>query len=380
MHRTLLLLMILMGITASSLAQKQHGIIRGMVVDSVSGSGIPEVTISLMQSPDSSFVTFTLTNKEGQFEFNGLAKGEYIIHIAHPAIVSLIKIARIDSAGSIVDLGVINPKSDAKMLAEVIVTNEAPIVVKGDTVQFNANAFKTRPNATVEDLLKKLPRVEVDREGNVKAQGETVQKVLVDGKEFFGDDPKLATKNLTADMVESVQVVDDMSEQARFTKIDDGNRTKTMNIKLKKDRNRGIFARGLAGYGDQGRYKANMSMNKFAGPERISVLFNANNINEPGFSFTDIISSMGGLGAMMGGNGLSSGGFGGGMGTPGGLQLSVLRNSFAGMMGGLPGAGQTGINRSLSAGINYSNDWTTKLKGTGSYFYSDSDIDQEQSM
>ena len=133
------------------------------------------------------------------------------------------------------------PQKDFKTLAGVTVTNEAPIVVKGDTVQFNASGFKTQPNATVEDLMKKLPGVEVDKEGNVKTQGEQVQKIYVDGKEFFGTDPKLATKNLTADMVESIQVYDDMSDQAKFTKIDDGSRTKTMNIKLKKDRNKGYF-------------------------------------------------------------------------------------------------------------------------------------------
>src|SRR5690606_26149395 len=112
-------------------------------------------------------------------------------------------------------------------LDEVIVKNIVPIIVNEDTIQFNTNAFKTKPNATAEDLLKKLPGVQVDRDGNVKAQGEDVQKVLVDGKEFFGKDPKMATRNLTADMIESVQVFDDMSEQAKFSKIDDGSRSKT---------------------------------------------------------------------------------------------------------------------------------------------------------
>src|SRR5260221_3337459 len=155
-------------------------------------------------------------------------------------------------------------------------TNESPIKVKNDTVQFNANGFKTKPNATAEDLIKRLPGMEVDKDGNVKSQGEQVQKVYVDGKEFFGNDPKLATKNITADMIESVQVFDDMSDQAKFTKIDDGSRTQTLNIKLKKDRNKGIFGRALAAYGDQGRYEGNLSLNKFNGTQRFSVLFNTN--------------------------------------------------------------------------------------------------------
>jgi hypothetical protein len=128
------------------------------------------------------------------------------------------------------------------MLQEVVVS-APPISVKKDTVEFNASAFKTKPNSNAEDLLKKIPGVQVDKDGNVKAQGEDVQKVYVDGKEFFGTDPKLATKNITADMIESVQVFDDMSDQAKFTKIDDGSRSKTINIKLKKDKRKGYLER-----------------------------------------------------------------------------------------------------------------------------------------
>ena len=117
-----------------------------------------------------------------------------------------------------------------------------------------------------------------------------MQKVLVDGKEFFGNDPKLATKNLTADMIESVQVFDDMSDQSKFTRIDDGSRSKTINIKLKKDRNKGFFTRALAGYGSNDRYEGNLAYNNFNGNKRFSVLMNANNINKQGFSFNDIIS------------------------------------------------------------------------------------------
>src|SRR5260221_877784 len=150
-------------------------------------------------------------------------------------------------------------------------TNESPIKVKNDTIQFNASGFKTIPNATAEDLIKKLPGMEVDKEGNVKSQGEQVQKVYVDGKEFFGNDPKLATKNITADMIESVQVFDDMSDQAKFTKIDDGSRSKTMNIKLKKDRNKGYFGRILGAYGSDNHYETNLSISKFKGNQRISL-------------------------------------------------------------------------------------------------------------
>jgi hypothetical protein len=132
------------------------------------------------------------------------------------------------------DIGEIILQKEYKTLTGVTVTDLTPVKVNGDTVSFKADAFKTKPNATTEDLLKKLPGVQVEKDGTVKAMGETVQKVLVDGKEFFGNDPKLATKNITADMVDQIQVFDDMSEQSKFTKIDDGSRSKTINIKLKE--------------------------------------------------------------------------------------------------------------------------------------------------
>ncbi|MEO7984804.1 MAG: outer membrane beta-barrel protein, partial [Bacteroidota bacterium] len=236
-----------------------------------------------------------------------------------------------------------------------------PVVISG---------FKTLPNATAEDLLKKLPGVEVDNEGNVKSQGEAVQKVLVDGKEFFGNDPKLATKNLTADMIESVQVFDDMSDQAKFTKIDDGSRSKTINIKLKKDRNKGYFGRALAGIGDNGKYEGNLSVNKFNGNKRISLLFNGNNINKQGFSFSDIISSMGGFSGFGGGGG-GGGNFGGG-----GMQFTGGRGGG----GNFGGGGSTGLIKSLSAGLNYTDQWGSKIKVTGSYFISNSQTRQQQSV
>ena len=363
-------------ISTSSHAQKPQAQIRGKLIDTVSKQPIQDATISLMNATDSSLVTFTLTNKEGHFEFRGLNEGNYLLHISHPLFLSQQKNLNVQSPDSKLDVGELHPTRDYKTLGEVVVTNQAPIEIRGDTVQFNASAFKTKPNATVEDLLKKLPGVEVDKEGNIKAQGEAVPKVYVEGKEFFGSDPKLATKNLTAEMVESVQVFDDMSEQAKFTKIDDGSRTKAINIKLKKDRNKGFFGRALAAYGDQGRFKANVSMNRFRGPERLSVLFNANNVNELGFSFSDIISSMGGLSALASAGSGGMTGAGGLMG--GGMQMISTRGAM-GMPGGF-GSNSTGIIKSVSTGLNYSNEWSSKLKATGSYFFSNSDNEQAEDM
>src|SRR5690606_19434960 len=192
-----------------------------------------------------------------------------------------------------------------------VIVERPPIVIKGDTVEFSASAFKTKPNAVAEDLLKKLPGVEVDMDGNVTAQGEAIQKIYVDGKEFFGSDPKLATRNITAEMIESVQVFDDMSDQAKFTRIDDGSRSKTINIRLKKNMRKGYFGRLVAGYGSDDRYETSLMLNRFNGDRRISLLAGSNNINRQSFSFNDIVGGMGGFGSR-GGGGFGGGGFGGG--------------------------------------------------------------------
>lgn len=346
----------------SVISQKADGSVRGRLIDTSSKEAIAEATISLLEAKDSSLLTFTLSNKQGFFEFKGLAPGNYLLAISHQAYESFHRAVSLGIDKRQIDLGDVAPAKDYKMLSGVTVTNQAPIEVKGDTVQFNSNGFKTAPNATAEDLLKKLPGVEVDREGNVKTQGEQVQKVYVDGKEFFGNDPKLATKNITADMIESVQVFDDMSEQAKFTKIEDGSRSKAMNIKLKKDRNRGLFGRAMLSHGNEGRYEGNLSINKFQGPQRVSLLFNANNINKQGFSFSDIISSMGGFSGFGGGGRMA---FGGG------------RGGFGGSFGNSGGGG--GIARTISSGLNYSDEWTSKIRGSGSYFFSNSDNAQAQS-
>jgi len=346
-------------------AQNANGSVKGKLVDSLTKLPVQDATVSVMNTKDSSLATFTLTNKQGGFEVKGLTEGNYLLVISHKSYDPFSRSFTISADKKDIDFGEIKPVTGGMALQNVTVVSNIPIVVKEDTVQFNASAFKTKPNATVEDLLKKLPGVEVDKEGNIKTQGEDVQKVYVDGKEFFGNDPKLATKNLTADMVESIQVFDDMSDQAKFTKIDDGSKTKTLNIKLKKDKNKGLFGRALVGYGSDDRYETNLSFNKFKGDQRFSVLFNGNNINKQGFSFSDIISSMGGF---SGGGGFGGGGFGGmRMGGRGGF------GSFFG------GGGSSGIIKSLSAGLNYTDVWGSKLKVSGSYFFSDSKPLQEQS-
>jgi hypothetical protein len=359
-----LFLIFIAGITAAQ-AQKADGSIKGKLVDTTAKQPIADATVTVLYAKDSSLANFSLSNKLGVFEVKGLVAGDYRLVITSKGYEEIKKKVSITETAKLIDLGTVSAQKDYKMLEGVTITTESPIQVKNDTVQFNTSGFKTQPNATLEDLLKKIPGMEVDKEGTVKAQGEQVQKVLVDGKEFFGTDPKLATKNLTADMIESVQVFDDMSDQAKFTKVDDGSRSKTINIKLKKDRNKGYFGRSTVGYGSDKRYEANFSVNKFTGPQRISLLFNSNNINKQGFSFSDIISSMGGFSALAGGGGGGRGGGGGG----GGMNFGGL--NF--------GGNSTGITKSTAAGINYSDEWGKKIKISGSYFFSTTKPMQEQS-
>ncbi len=359
-----------------SQAQQGLGNVKGILTDTTARQAITDATISVLNTKDSSLAHFTLSDKKGSFEVKGLAEGDYKLVITHQGYSEFKKGISITSIEKNIDLGVIPIEKEYKTLQGIVVTTESPIQIKNDTIQFNASGFKTLPNATAEDLIKKLPGMEVDREGNVKSQGEAVQKVYVDGKEFFGNDPKLATKNITADMIESVQVFDDMSDQAKFTKIDDGSRTKTLNIRLKKDRNQGYFGRALAGYGDQGRYEGNLSLNKFNGDQRISLILNANNINKQGYSFSDVIGSMGGFngaGGRGGGSGSTGGGRrGGGQGQEGGAGRFFSSPSTTG--------GTTGILKSLSTGLNYSDQWGSKIKVSGSYFYSNSNSDQDQTI
>ena len=365
--RKFLLLVVLCaaGFAASS---QTNGTIKGKLLDSLLKQSLSEATVSILLSKDSTPVTFAVADSKGAFQVKDLDTGLYRILITFQGYRSFSKTFMISKDFKNIDLGTIYMDKQSVLLDEVVV-ERPPISVKKDTVEFSAGSFKTKPNSTAEDLLKKLPGVQVDKDGNVKAQGEDVQKVYVDGKEFFGTDPKLATKNITADMIESVQVFDDMSDQAKFSRIDDGSRAKTLNIKLKKDKRKGYFGRAMAGVGTEGRYESSLSFNRFNGDRRVSVLGASNNLNKQGFSFSDIVTSMGGFGARGAGGGggfsMGGGGFGGG---GGGMRIT----------GGLPGAfssggGAGGISRTLSSGINYSDKWGKKMDVTGSYFYSSTD-------
>lgn len=368
--KKLFLIAVLGLVQCLSFAQGTKGSVKGFLQDSVSGTPLVDATVSVTRVKDSSLVSFALTGNGGSFEIRNLEEGEYQLIASFSGLQTKKTRFSITADKSTADLGLVQLHRIYKSMEGVTIVDDAPVKIKGDTLAFNADAFKTKPNASVEDLLKKMPGMQVDKDGTVKAQGEEVQKVYVDGKEFFGNDPKLATKNLTADMVDQVEVFDDMSEQAKFNKIDDGSRTKAINLKLKKDKKKGIFGRAYAGYGTKERYDAGVNANFFKGATQTSIIAKTNNVSNIGFSVNDQIgmfSTGAGGGRTMGGGGnIVMGGGGRMMGSPG----------FSGGLGGLNmGTTGSGITSSSQIGINYRDTWSKHFDVTGSYFYNEAKTD-----
>jgi len=281
-------------------AQKT-GSVSGRVIQSKDKKPIDYASLAVRNLADSSMVGAVSTTEDGKFVFKNLKPGTYRLYAAFLGLKNTTKDFTISTDKLDIILGDIILEGGAIDLQTVDIKAEIPpIVVKKDTLEFNASSFKVVENAVVEDLLKKLPGVEVDKAGTVKAQGETITKVKVDGKEFFGNDPLLATKNLPADMIDKIQIIDELSDQAQFTGIDDGSRTKIINITTRKDKKNGYFGNSTAGYGSNDRYDVNANINHFDQDKRLSVVAQFNNVNKQNFG--------GGLG---GGNGGSNGGRGG---------------------------------------------------------------------
>ncbi len=364
-----LLLILFTIITAFTYAQSKTGSVKGKLADSLVVQPL-NATITILDEKDSSLQTYALAKDDGSFSISNLSLGKYLINISHQGYLTILKPFEVSNDKPVYDFGLLYLGVKANDLGNVTVT-QAPIVIKGDTTEFNAGSFKTKPNSTAEDLFKKLPGVQVEKDGTVKAQGETVQKVLVDGKKFFGNDPKMATKNLPSDIIDKVQVFDAQSDQSTFSGFDDGNREKTINIITKKDKRKGYFGKASAGAGENERYAANLSANRFNGNQQISILAQANNTNQQNFSMQDILGTMnnnrgggmmGMVGGMLSGGMASMAGRGGGMGA-----LSNFMNSST-----------PGIARTIATGINYNDVWGKNTSVSGSYFYNNMNIGTEQ--
>ncbi|MFM8913982.1 MAG: TonB-dependent receptor, partial [Flammeovirgaceae bacterium] len=234
----------------------------------------------LLQKADSSLVGFNVSGANGDFELKNVSRGNYFVKVTYAGLIPSTKLVNFPTVGEEVQLGNFTMLTHTTMLEGVTIKGEkTPVTVKRDTIEYNATAFTVKPNANVEDLLKKMPGIDVESDGTVRAQGEQVRKVMVDGREVFGRDPKIATRNLPADAVNKVQVFDKKSDQAVFSGIDDGQREKTINLELKDEKRKGAFGNMMAGAGTNDRFQGKLSVNRFRKGEQMSVLGMGNNVN-----------------------------------------------------------------------------------------------------
>jgi len=362
-----------LAITPSVDAQETYDV-RGVVADSA-GAGIDGAMIVALALPDSLLTKYALSNGNGSFTLSRVPAGEYLLQITmvgHQTVRQPFSITAADIDAGTINLAVLV----VEMEALVVSVDHVPFVNRRDTLDYNARAFVTRPNATVEELLARLPGIEVDADGTVRAQGEEVRNVLVDGKEFFGSDPTIATRNLPADAIERIQVYDKQSDMAEFTGIADGQEERTINLELREDARRGYFGQAVGGLGGglepvavieaqpngRTRYNESLNINRFSPTTQLALLGNANNVNEAGFAWGDFVNFSGGARGLGGGGNRGGGGRGGG--GQGGIQLGGGRND--------------GFTESMSLGLNANHDFSDDRWIRSSYFYTGLDNVQQQ--
>ncbi|WP_150451771.1 outer membrane beta-barrel protein [Arenibacter lacus] len=317
----------------------------GKVVDALTNTPLEASTIYAESVRDSSLITYTISNQKGEFRLEGNTPlKEVKLFFTYNGYKSIEMDVELQES---LDLGKVKLEEQAEELDEVhLVGHRIPIAIKKDTLEFNADSFKTRPDATVEDVLKKLPGVEVDSDGKIMVNGKEVDRVLVNGQVFFSNDPKVATKSLPKDIISKIQIVDSKTKREEFTGDDAEGENKTINLTIKKDKNKGYMGRASAGYGTDDRYQLSGLLNYFNDTQRVSFIGGANNINNSGFSYDEIYDMVGNSGA----------------------RGSNLLNNFG-----------NGITTSSNLGASYANAKKGKYKVDGNYFfaYSDSYNDQK---
>lgn len=358
--RYLVLSSLLTVLSLMSMAQDKWTV-KGKLVDSSGKQSLSLATITVFKAKDTSIITYRLSDPQGAFRVPGLPG-----NIPCRVVISFsgYRVERrefeLTEANPSIDLGTIKMIPNGQSLDEVLVTAERPpVTVKKDTIEFNASAFKTLPTALVEDLLKKLPGVDVDAEGNLKVNGRPVNRILVDGKEFFGGDPKVATRNLPANVIDKVQVSDDKDQLDQDPDVNKSQLGQVINLKLKKAIKKGWFGKAYAGAGTDDRYEAGGIVNMFRDTLQVSVLGFTNNLNKAGFGFKDIVS-MGGF-QRNGVNSIS-------INSDGGFALNGV--SFGGM-------GQ-GITKTTGGGININNELGKKVSLNLQYFYGQNNTQLDQ--
>jgi hypothetical protein len=335
------LLLFGLGSTAS-LAQGRKGEVKGRLWDATHKEALSYATIAVYTAQDTTLVTFRVSDEKGHFRVPSLALDQPLrIVVTMTGYKVFRKEFSLTANDPVRDLGQIDMTQADNMLGEVIIESEAPpIVVRKDTLEFNANSFKTLPTALLEDLLKKLPGVSVDGSGNIAVNGKAVNKILVDGKEFFGTDPKVASRNLPADMIDKVQVVNDPDALRKDPDMSVNEIPQVINLKLKKGIKQGAFGKLYAGKGNDGRYEGGGILNIFRDTTQVSLLGYSNNLNRPGFGFEDI-SRIGGF-------------------NRSGMNMIMMRSDGGIAVNGISfGATEEGIQQSSGAGGNFN----TLLKG-----------------
>lgn len=350
-----LLSFILLIISLNCLSQSSF--ISGRILDSSLKRGLPYATVSLVNYSDSSLVTFTRADSSGYFKLNGYSQNaKYLLSTSFVGYTPLWKIIYVTEQN--LDLGDLFLEVQSSLDEVIVNARRPPVEMRNDTLQFNAENFKTAPNAVVEDLLKRLPGVTVDRDGTIRVNGQQVRSLLVNGKEFFTGDPKLATKNLNADWIDKVEVFDRKSDRAQFTGIDDGLSEKAINLKLKKDKLQSTFGRVTSAGGSNERYDIQGNVNRFNKDKQVSLIAMGNNTNRQGFTLNDILNFNGELQ-----RGMRSG-------SGGGLIRFNANEDY-----GLPVAGmgqnQQGIANTLAGGVNFNNKWNNKTELNSNILISD---------
>jgi hypothetical protein len=348
----------------SAAAVAQPLSIQGTVIEAGSEKPLINANVVLLSLPDSSAVRGAVTQRDGGFILDRIRPGQYLVKITYIGYRLVILPVVLDRKP--LDFGDIPMREISIPIDEVEVTGKAPLAtLKGDTSEFHAQAYKLNPDASAEDLVRKMPGFVVT-DDKVQAQGEDVGEVQVDSKPFFSNDPRAALRNIPAEMIDRIQVFDKQSEQAQFSGFKDGNETKTINIVSRSNMRNAQFGKVYGGYGENDYYRSGASLNLFNGEQRWTILAMSNNVNEQNFASEDLLGVMSASGRGFRGPG---GGGGRGGGRPPG--------------GGAPGMGgdvndflvntQNGIATTHAFGLNYIDKWGSDVDVSGNYFFNYSD-------
>ena len=301
----LVLISMVLCVTHSYSQSKVKGFVSGTLVDTTGGKQTPMGNATVSVTPlggDSTDAQYTVSDKRGDFTVRGISAGQYKLLITYEGFQAISRRFSISDSSSMISFNTLYMQHADNML-EAAIVQRPPMGIKKDTTEYNASMFAVKPNAVAEDLLKKMPGMQVDNSGNVTHAGETVTRVLVDGKRFFSDDPKLATRNLPPDIIDKIQVFDDLSDQSKFTGFDDGNRVKTINIVTKKNARKGYFGKFVGGDGTNDYYDESVNLHRFNGNNQMSLLGQGNDVNKQNFTAQDIFGGGGGGGGRRGGGG-----------------------------------------------------------------------------